>query len=359
MSPVRILEITSYPPPRAGWGVRVEHVKRRLEEMGHTCTVLNIGKSRLIPSREYVGVGGLFDYCWKVFRYSVRGYLVHMHVNGDSEKGFVLALLAEIIGLCCGRRCVLTFHAGAEQKYFPQHRAPLLTPMYKLLFAIPAAIICNSESVRAAIAGYGVPRRKIVPIPAFSRQYLQYEPTCLPEPIRAFAAAHRPLLTSYVFFRPEFFIESLIEAIGLLVGRHPQIGLVIMGSDAGSEAIRERMAERGLTGSVLLCGDLAHDDFLTLLTTGDIYVRTPKKDGVASSVLEALSLRVPVVASENGTRPAGVVTFEPDNAQDLADTVTRVLHTLDDVRAAIVPPVVADTVADEAELLVRGRVQGT
>jgi hypothetical protein len=51
--PARILEITSYPPPRAGWGIRVEYLKHRLEAEGHTCTVLNLGTSRTIPSPEY------------------------------------------------------------------------------------------------------------------------------------------------------------------------------------------------------------------------------------------------------------------------------------------------------------------
>ena len=67
----RILEITSYPPPRAGWGVRVEHVRRSLERDGHECVVLNIGANRRVPSTEYVTVSGLVDYMWKVLRYSV------------------------------------------------------------------------------------------------------------------------------------------------------------------------------------------------------------------------------------------------------------------------------------------------
>ena len=33
----RLLEVTSYPPPRAGWGVRVEFLKTRLEGEGHQC----------------------------------------------------------------------------------------------------------------------------------------------------------------------------------------------------------------------------------------------------------------------------------------------------------------------------------
>ena len=57
--------------------------------------------------------------------------------------------------------------------------------------------------------------------------------------------------------------------------------------------------------SLLLLGNLPHDEFLTLLTRCSAYLRSPACDGVAASVLEAVALGVPVVASENGRRPAG------------------------------------------------------
>ena len=117
---VKILQITSYPPPRAGWGVRVEFLKKRLESEGHICTVLNLGRSRTIPSPEYETVLGGLDYVKKVWRFSRAGFVVHMHMNGESPKGFVLTLLAECINLLWGRRCFLTFHAGIDQPYFPR-----------------------------------------------------------------------------------------------------------------------------------------------------------------------------------------------------------------------------------------------
>jgi hypothetical protein len=69
----KILEVTSYPPPRAGWGVRVEYVKRQLEHEGHSCVVINIGNSRTIPSAEYETVMGGADFVRKVWRFCVAG----------------------------------------------------------------------------------------------------------------------------------------------------------------------------------------------------------------------------------------------------------------------------------------------
>src|SRR5687768_3689563 len=101
-SAARILQVTSYPPPRAGWGIRVEFLKKRLELEGHQCVVLNIGTSRRIPSPEYETVMSGFDFVRKVWRYSRRGYVVHAHANGDSPTGLMLALLAELINVVTG-----------------------------------------------------------------------------------------------------------------------------------------------------------------------------------------------------------------------------------------------------------------
>ncbi len=311
-----------------------------------------MGANRRVKSPDYVDVQGGSDYAAKVWRFVRRGYLIHAHLNGDSPKGLVLTILALLLQLLGGRRAVITFHAGPLQKYFPQERSRLFAPGYWLVFALSSHIICNSDVVKQRIVGYGVRPAKITAIPAFSRQYLEFERVELPAAIEAFFAAHDPVICSYVFFRSEFFIPALVDAVDRLVKHRPSLGLVIMGSDKDSEPVREQIARLGLDQHVLLAGDQPHDQFLTIMTRSRMYVRTPPKDGVCSSVLEALALGIPVVASENGTRPPSVVTFAPADADDLAARIAYVLDNESQVRDAIVRPDIRDTVADEAALLV-------
>src|SRR5688500_19021607 len=122
----KILEISPYPPPRSGWSVRVQFLMKHLEAHGHECAVLNTGTNRRVPSDEYETFLGGVDYVRKVWRFSRRGFVVHMHVNGASWKGLILAILAQVVGLASGRRGFLTFHAGIEQVYFPRPKYPLL-----------------------------------------------------------------------------------------------------------------------------------------------------------------------------------------------------------------------------------------
>jgi len=349
----KILEITSYPPPRAGWGVRVSFLKSALIGAGHICEVLNISPfSRKIRSAEYLTSLNGLDFVTKILIRCLKGYKVHMHMNGDSPKGFILAALAEFISLLTFKRPILTFHAGPYQKYFPQDRAPFLTPLYKFIFHAAGKIICNNEIVKDKIAGYGIKSDKIFPIQAFSVQYLKYHPDSLNDEINTFLNRKHPVISTYVFFRPEFFIDKMIKAIEQAVMKHPNLGLLIIGHDQGSDYIKKLLSDVSLNSNVLFAGDQSHDAFLTLLSKSDIYLRTPVKDGICSSVLEALSLGIPVVASENNRRPASVITYNNDDLDDMVKVIDESVQNLHQLKTNIIKPIIQDTVKTEVELLI-------
>lgn len=351
-----VLQITSYPPPRAGWGVRVQFLKRYLEQRGHRCVVLNIGSSRAIPSDEYETVLGGWDYVRKVWRFSRQGLVAHAHVNGTSPKGFVLTILAQIINLISGRRSFLTFHAGIDQVYFPRPKSPLLLPVFWTLFAIPKTIICNSEEVKAKIVEYGVDPAKVVPIPAFSTQYLDSTGGALPDDLEAFYKRFEHVVFSYTKIRPMFYPEALVEGFARFAARRPDAGLVLCGIAGHMEpalwaSVRNLIERLGIAGRVLVVEDLPHEAFLLALGRAGVYLRTHVSDGVCSSVMEALALGVPVVATENHTRPPGVVTYPAEDVEALARALEDVLARRDDIVATLQRPEIRDTLAEEARLL--------
>jgi len=108
----------------------------------------------------------------------------------------------------------------------------------------------------------------------------------------------------------------------------------------------------GIDDHVFFCGDLDHDMFLTLVSRSDIFLRTPIRDGVSSSVLEALALGVPVVASENKRRPQSVITYNHESIPDMVRVLDEVLENLNNVKSNVIRPEIRDTVADEIEVLV-------
>jgi glycosyltransferase involved in cell wall biosynthesis len=352
----RVLEVTSYPPPRAGWGIRVEFLKKRLEQEGHECVVLNIGTSRRIPSAEYETVLSGTDLVRKLWRFSRRGFVVHAHANGDSPTGLLLALTAELINLACGHRCFLTFHAGVIQRHFPPEKNRWLVPVFWLVFQIPRRIICNSEAVKACIARYGVGPEKISAIPAFSRQYLEFTRVALPREVEEFFRRYPSVVLTYVRMRPLFYPVTLVDGMAAVMRRYPDVGLVLCGGTGHADegvwpSTQEAIRRHGIAERICFIDDFDHDAFLSAMERSVLYLRTPITDGVASSVLESITLGVPVVACENGTRPTGVITYAADDSTALARAVEHVLANRAEVISGMSQASPPDTLADEVLLL--------
>ncbi|MDZ7265866.1 MAG: glycosyltransferase family 4 protein [candidate division KSB1 bacterium] len=322
--PYRILQIGPYPPPGTGWSVRIKMLKRYIEAAGHICAVMNTNKNRKVTSGEFVPVLSGWDYFVKVLRYCAGGYLVHMHINGKSTKSPLLALVAESLSLLFGRPAVLTFHAGVVQDYFPRQNKFWLDNVFRLIFLLAGRIICNNEEVKARIVEYGIRPEKITPIPAFCLEYLE-DKTALPERLTAFAQKHEPLVCSYIYLRPDFNIDFFLQAMAQVVAAMPRLGLILMGADREQNMLQEKLQRYQLSSHTCIAGDLDHGDFLAVLEACRVYIRTPVADGVSSSVLEALMLGTTVVASENGARPPGVLTYRDGEVASFVQTLRAAL----------------------------------
>ena len=352
--PARILQIGNYPPPMCGWAIQTKLVTDELRRRGHICEVLKINENRQSKNPAYIDVQNGLDYFVKVWRYALSGYRLNVHVNGQSPKGYLLALLAVLVGRACFKPALVTFHGGLAQRFFPRLDSTRLRLAFRLLFDLAGGIACDSEEIVCAIAAYGIPRRKIASIETFSTQYLEFEPAVLSGEIEAFLKNRSPIFFSYVSFRPEYRLDLLRQAMSDFRKLSPRAGFIWLGfPEKEMPAAREYVAQWNSDerASLLLLGNLDHDAFLSLLTRCTGYVRTPACDGVSASVLESLALKVPVIASENGRRPRGVLTYQELDTEGLVSTMAYVAEHRDSVRARLKDSSKDDNVARMADWL--------
>ena len=323
----KILEIGNYPPPMCGWAIQTYLLEKELIRRGHTCRVLKINEGRQIKSSQYADVQNGLDYLHKILRYAWQGFRFHSHVNGETWKGYVLALLAALVARLFGQPAVLTFHGGLSQSYFPRPDSWKMRTAFRLLFHLSGRLTCDSLEIKEAIEGYGVRPDKIAAIPCFSAELLDFLKVSLSDEMEEFLRSHHPVYFCYVSFRPEYRLPILRQAMSRYVQEYPKAGFVWLGFPA-----KEMPGVSGYTGqwtpeernSLLLLGNLSHDEFLSLLTRCFAYVRTPACDGISASILESLALGIPVIASENGRRPPGVITYPENDADKLYDRLRYV-----------------------------------
>lgn len=356
---VKVLQIGNYPPPMCGWAIQTKLVTDELRRRGHVCDILKINEGRQIKDPSYVDVQSGRDYLFKVLRLAFRGYRLNVHVNGMSKKGYVLALIAVLAGRLVFRPALVTFHGGLSQDYFPRPDSPRLRFAFWLLFTLTGGVACDSPEIKQAIVGYGIRSEKVSSIATFSSQYLNFESAKLSPEIEGFLAQRDPVFFCYVSFRPEYRLEVLREGMAKFRKSYPKAGFIWLGFPEKEMPAVLEFAEdwpEEERQSLLLLGNLTHDEFLTLMSRSFACLRTPACDGVAASVLESLTLGIPVIASENGRRPAGVISYNEMNADDMAAKLLYLAENYDRVKAGTRLTDAEDNVALMADWLAGERV---
>jgi len=323
----RILEIGNWPPPVCGWAMSLVGLRHELEARGWDCRVMNLNENRRVRSPQYIDVQSGWDYFWKVARLVWRGYAVHIRVNGETKKGYLLALSALLLARLGRRPALLTYAGGHQQTYFPAPRGSLRHVAFSLLFRAADHIYCNSAAVKSVLLTTGIPKEKVEPIPHFSPYYVEFKATPLPAEVEDFYRRHDGVFFSYVCFRKEFALEFLAEAIRRFRASFLKIGFILVCPPAREFGqVRRFLEDQKLDDAACLLGSVSHDTFLTLLSRSLAYLRTPVTDGSCSSVLESLVLRVPVLAADNGARPAGARLWEEGNLDSLLLLMGEAVH---------------------------------
>lgn len=96
--------------------------------------------------------------------------------------------------------------------------------------------------------------------------------------------------------------EDFVSAMPAVLAAHPDARFVLAGPDTGrlTEPMRELAAKLGV-GHALECpGPLGHEDVLRRLREADVYVLPSVVEPFAVSILEAMSVGLPVVVTATG-----------------------------------------------------------
>jgi len=318
-------------------------LRKELEARGWDCRVMNLNENRRVRKPEYIDVQHSWDYLWKVLRCVRDGCAIHTRVNAESVDLYILAFTAMVLARLWKRPALLTYGGGHRQTYFPASRASLRHLVFSLLFRLPHRIYCNSEAVKNVILSTGISAEQVRPIPHTSSYYVEFERSPVPEEVERFFAKHEGVFFSYVCFRKEFVLDFLAEAVRKFRTQCPRIGFLWLGPwRCEMPKMKQFLHVQGLEDAILSLGSVPHEMFLNILSRSLAYIRTPMTDGVCSSVLESLKLKVPVLASDNGTRPTGTRLWEEGNVESLLKAMAEVLHSREHMVAGIPEIVLED-----------------
>jgi len=317
--PFQVLQLGPYPPPHGGVQTNLVAIRDYLRAKGVPCRVINLTRFRQPDHDGVFFPKGPLETLKLIV--SLPHDVIHLHVGGD------LSLRLVLLGLFCtllpGSRTVFTFHSGG----YPTSKAGLQAhPRSFIAFVLrrfDRLVAVNSALARLFIDRFGVPSGRV-------RQILPHAlsgevpDVAFPEEIEAFFASHQPVMISMGWLEPEYDFALQIRALGPVRETFPRAGLLILGEGRLGPELRAQTQSTGYAGDVLMPGDVPHALALAAIARSDIFLRTTLYDGDSISVREALHFGTPVIASDNGLRPAGVRLIPKENLEALVDSVREV-----------------------------------
>lgn len=316
----RIALVGPFPPPYGGMGVYFSAIEAALREQG------------MAPQRvpvPYAGVGGWRRDLGRLVIFAraagtllaTRPDLVHC-VTGSQPNllGNILPLVAARLA---GLPSVLSIAGGEFHTAVNGYRGTRRR-LVRYILTRPQLVVACTDEIARALAAIGVPESRIVTVS--NALPLRLDPRAdqlLPPDVAEFADAHDPLVASISGWYELYGTQDLIAAVRTLRETHLRLGVVLMVKSGGDGEFRagllDQLDKTGLSDAVLVRED--ESAVFPILRRADAFVRTPRHEGDAISVREALAVGTPVVASAVGFRPSGVASYRPADSADLAATL--------------------------------------
>jgi len=296
---MRVLQLGPYPPPHGGVQSNIVSLRNFLLARGVGCDVVNLTRHQ---REERDGV---------YYPSTVRGVLrrmagnydiLHLHIGGNLP----LRLLG--LALACvwtpGKRPVLTFHSGGYPDS-PEGRSARPGTLRGFVFRRFDCIIGVNPEIVEMFRRFGVEASRVRCIAPHGLPPEPPRGPLSPE-LEWFYGSHDPVLLTVGLLEPEYDLAMQIRSLERWRQRHPEAGLAIVGSGSLEGELRRQIESVPWGEHILLCGDVPHPATLRAIAEAAVLLRTTLYDGDAISVREALHLGTPVVATDNGMRPAGV-----------------------------------------------------
>lgn len=312
------VEAVCSPDPRVG----------ELRDRGYTIHEVAIDR-RIAPARNMKSVAELA----RLMRRE-RYDLVHTHAPVASVVGRAAARLAGV------PRVVYTAHGFYFHENMPRHRYAAYHTVEKVMAQMTDRILVQSEEDHQTAVGTGIGDPNKVLYLGNGIDLRRFDPNADADPTLAASLGiprdAGPVVAMTGRITEEKGLGELVEAVSSLRRAFPKIHLLVIGGQLSTErdAFEEKLVtfieERELQSHVTLSGFVR--DVAGLLAFADLFVLPSYREGLPRSVLEAMAMRLPVVATDiRGCREAvanGVtgLLVPPRDAKSLTEAMGKCLE---------------------------------
>lgn len=334
------------PPPIGGMSVHIERLLPCLLRAGVTVQMYSVG--RPTPAHPNVREVSHRRLRWLAGQ-MIRGEAVHYVFSDDTRARFAAACLSAFAG-----RAVILRVGGRSLERALNSASSVERWMIRFAIRRCTAVVGVNQEICDMAQALGAKRVQMIPgfIPP-----LEDGSSVDLEVSRFFRATSGPVvLGSGEIWAPEdddlygaYAFLDLLEAIPELRAVYYAYEISPLGQEPRQAWIAE-IGRRGLSDRIF--PHLSGEALWPAMRQADLMLRPTLWDGDSNAVREALSLGLPVVASDCVPRPKATVTFQTGDSSAMVSAVRQTVEGLAEARAAVEAASVPDNAAPIVELIV-------
>ena len=314
---MHIIQVAPRFPPAVG-GVE-EHVYRislELFKRGHRVTVItsNEADGKIYPVQDEV-MQGIHIYRFPLFMPKLfrefwfmpeilrklpllRGNVVHVH-GYRCLSSCIAVYLSKLNNV----PTVLTPHGVYPPRYFINAllKSTFDCTLGRFLLKISDRIIALSEHNRRLLLQIGADADKIALVPN-GVNIEEYAHLRRSKKIREQSSDDGPVLLYAGRIDWNKRLEKIVEAMPLILKEFPSAKFVIVGPDYAGYAneLLDLAKKLAVEHALVITGEVSRDKLLEFYSTADVFLLPSSYEGFGLSLLEAMSSKIPVIASPFG-----------------------------------------------------------
>lgn len=329
---MKVLFIGSYPPPYGGVTIHIKRLTEFLLNLDNNIIILDIvNRDFKKLGRNVYQIPLRIKHVKPIIQSFLTADIVHIHTSGYGKYWRETLLI--ILSKLSDNKVVITIHGGFFPEYVSKSSVASIYCL-KFCFKYSNKIVFVNDLQKNAVKKYISPKEinKFEVIPAYL-------------PVGKSNRTNNDLIRDVVENGNKFSnvlmmgnwlelygFDVFISAVKKLIDHGVNIKAYILVHISSEPDLNYKKEIESLIESLNLRDNVniipETDDISSVYRAIDLFVRPTHTDGDSMSVREALSVGVPVIASDVCERPNGVVLFRDKDPDDLAQKLQYMLDNL-------------------------------
>lgn len=313
----------TYPPPIGGTSIHVKRLSLLLSNEYDVTVYDTYGSGEC--NENVISIKNYKKFLL-LYLFNGKDDIIHSHTHSWNER-----LILSIISKLKRKKIIFTYHSLREEW---DEKRLLNKIICKLVFMLSDMNIAVGESIEKKLIEWGINKKKVKVIRPFllpsKKEVSDFREI---DGLEAFLDKHKFIICANASNNNKYKGQDLY-GIDMIIDlcynlkKEKDIGIVLALTKITDEKyysnIKQMIISKGLEGDIFIINE--NISFLPIIKRSDIFVRPTNTDGFSLSVVEAIYMGVPTVASDIVERYDGTVLFETRNSKDFNDKVMNIIN---------------------------------